>query len=426
MPPDRQCKLEILPNGCKFLTVNVPKQLVYAQVLVNMGSDDEDQSTSGIAHFLEHMNAAFTSSKYPVASENRKTNDAAGTSSNAFTSFKTCGYHIEAHIDLAEKIFDMFVNSISDFKLDPSILEEEANAIKQELSMRYIDDAWYPFELKSYELCYPNHIRSIDTKLERANVDSLKNAQRLEDWRRKYYVPEALTFVIAGQDTDETYRKIVKNCRSHMESLKPGEMSLERNRHITSSTGRHEVMVPNVMDSKVRMSFPLHMTKSDMVKKFCIEIVRKILNKGLSSRLYKTLRYGKGGMVYGVHVTASIDQTQPYLSHLFIETTCKPENVDEVISRIQKEFHDATPEEIEKVKCMFKIEHANADTIDSPEKFADMYSNIAHVNGRLYSNLSMRREKIEILNTGIHMINDLFKQLRDGTPLIMIGTPKTN
>ena len=58
--------------GFKFLSINKPNtNLVFINISIKNGSDNETMKTLEYSHFLEHILTTLTSNKYPDAFKNR-------------------------------------------------------------------------------------------------------------------------------------------------------------------------------------------------------------------------------------------------------------------------------------------------------------------------------------------------------------------
>lgn len=421
---DKTSSMTIFQNGVKYVETFVPGKLIYIEVFVDVGWDDESTSTNGICHFLEHMNAAFTSEEYPDATKNRKIFDDYGVNSNAYTSSKTCGYHVEVHCSKSIEVIRMFIQSIVNFKLDHSILLEEANSIKNELRSGYVDSVWYDFETEWAKTCFKDHIRSVEIRDQVNNVDYLLRApDKLLEWRATHYCPSNMTVTLAGDPTCSEWNQVRQMVTDAMRGITPLPPRAPRSYEESLPEGRKDIHLEKVTSSKIRFFYPLDIVSKDHHAKLCIETWRKIIVKGLSSRLYK-LRYENDGMIYGVFVRILVDKTQPRLSGMYIETTCKPVHVDLICKRVQEELsYPPTLDELERVKHITDIEDANADYLQSASKFGRMYGQCAHLHGGLLSNSVLRQAKRWMLVNARSMFAGLIEFWKLHPPFVMCGHP---
>ncbi len=72
---DKKKDIYIFKNGFKVVFINnrsTNKDIFYCYLYVLTGTLQENKKTLEYQHFLEHMNAFFTSEKYPNGKENMK------------------------------------------------------------------------------------------------------------------------------------------------------------------------------------------------------------------------------------------------------------------------------------------------------------------------------------------------------------------
>jgi predicted Zn-dependent peptidase len=129
-------QLTVLPSGMVVLTKERPDpDAVAISVAVRAGSRDEDESTNGAAHFMEHMFFQGTPSR-PSALDIDRPITARGGRLNATTGWELI--HFDAVVRSAdvgtavEVLADMLTNSL----FEPVALEKERRVVLQELNAR--------------------------------------------------------------------------------------------------------------------------------------------------------------------------------------------------------------------------------------------------------------------------------------------------
>ena len=102
-------------------------------ILVGVGSAWEDEQTSGISHFIEHVN--FKGTKKRTSFDISENADAIGAQLNAFTTKDMTCYHIKSTTEHAEEAFeilsDLFINST----YEKTELDKERTVIVEEINM---------------------------------------------------------------------------------------------------------------------------------------------------------------------------------------------------------------------------------------------------------------------------------------------------
>ena len=125
----------ILPSRLRIVTeeVNTVRSAAVG-IWVNVGSRDENNSTAGASHFLEHL--LFKGTKNRTALDISSSIEAVGGEMNAFTSKEyTCFYArvIDTDLPLAiDVISDLITSSI--VQIDD--VKAEANVVLEEIAMR--------------------------------------------------------------------------------------------------------------------------------------------------------------------------------------------------------------------------------------------------------------------------------------------------
>ncbi|MBX9704242.1 MAG: insulinase family protein, partial [Silvanigrellaceae bacterium] len=85
-----------LANGMEvYFEANHFAPIVSIQVMVKVGSIDEEDQEAGIAHVLEHMLFKGTK-KYPLVGQVASTVELHGGDINAYTTFDHTNYHLTA------------------------------------------------------------------------------------------------------------------------------------------------------------------------------------------------------------------------------------------------------------------------------------------------------------------------------------------
>jgi predicted Zn-dependent peptidase len=125
----------VLSNGIRIITEKIEHyKSVSLGIWVGTGSRDENQTNSGVSHFIEHMVFKGTPSRDTLLIAREL--DAIGGLSNAFTGKEYTCFHSKVldkdFLTLAEILSDIFLNSI----FDPEDIEREKQVVLQEISMK--------------------------------------------------------------------------------------------------------------------------------------------------------------------------------------------------------------------------------------------------------------------------------------------------
>jgi predicted Zn-dependent peptidase len=126
----------VLPSGLVVLTKERPDpDAVAINVAVRVGSRDEDATTSGAAHFMEHMFFQGTPRR-PTALDVQRPITSRGGTLNATTGWELINFDaVVRSADVATAI-DVLADILTNATFDPDALEKERRVVLQELNAR--------------------------------------------------------------------------------------------------------------------------------------------------------------------------------------------------------------------------------------------------------------------------------------------------
>ena len=143
LPMDEDITYGVLPNGLRYAVMSndTPSRTATLLMRVDTGSFDEDETTRGLAHFLEHM--AFNGSESVPEGELTKRLErlglAFGADTNASTSFDQTIYSLElpevSDELLGEALF-LFRETAEKLTLDSDAIDRERGVIQGERRAR--------------------------------------------------------------------------------------------------------------------------------------------------------------------------------------------------------------------------------------------------------------------------------------------------
>ena len=185
-------------------------------IWVNVGSNNEDEETNGLSHFIEHM--LFKGTKNRKANEIAEEIDNLGAQMNAFTSKECTSFYVkvlEENIKEALDILsDMFFNSL----FSPEEIEKEISVVIEEIKM-YEDspeDAVYDklSEIIFNESPMAYNILGTEKNLKTFTQDKVKK------YMGENYSPFNTVISIAGSFDEEEFIKLIEEKFKHWENSK--------------------------------------------------------------------------------------------------------------------------------------------------------------------------------------------------------------
>ena len=366
-----------LDNGIKVLLVPTKgTKLIDFMLSFRVGSDLEKTkpNTLEITHFLEHMFSGMTSNKYPDFYKLRESLVKKGCRINASVDYTTTMYQIKCLKTELLRILDITFNAYTDFKLDEKVLEQERNAIREEINT-ILNDQWIHFIENSNKLFFPNHIRSISQYNHLKNVNNITSKEIIKFFNQ-YYTPKNMLISISG---DFETKKLISILNKTFGSIqKIGRLNKYPSLLFKSDNRILFTKNNNSKSSNLYFTFRINL-EFDNIQKYTIFSIGNLLTGGLGSRLYRRLR-GKEGLLYSIGYDISISKINKKLSYFEINTQVLDKNLYKVIEILLEELHlfktdGPTDIEMEKELNDNKIYYLSTHLNKNPNVELERYSN---------------------------------------------------
>lgn len=379
---DTRYKLRKLKNGITVLLIDIPHSKIFRiEVAVNVGFiDEKNQNEFEHAHFWEHLQAAFPSSKYP-GNTARNTIANLGVSTNASTSPDNTLFYVQGSSHDREKITDIVLQSLVDYKHDPNTFEQERRAVLNEISANE-DSVWLPLMHVIHRLQYSGMPMEHNLAQNRIKNVSKTAIKELLQWKQMHYVPERMVVCVAGdlgKDPELFIQKHVEPIIGKKTSFAPKKYRIRDTvppRSIAYKPHKiNYVECPKATQtSTVCLVFP-HPYSSFDNQSYILQAIAFVLTHGLDCRLYETLRT-KHGLIYSVH--ADIEKDMIHRGLFMIETTVmKVQNVPTVVNLVLEElkyFCKHSIPELAKFHKTCDISEHMAALNRVPARFVSQYS----------------------------------------------------
>lgn len=190
-------------------------------VMFPVGSRYETEKLSGVSHFIEHMMFKGTKKRPNTLILTREI-DRLGADYNAFTEKEFTGYYIKANKDYIETILDILADMLNNSLFDAEEIQREKTVIVEELRM-YRDNPLMNIGNIFEGLMYQNCPLSWDIGGTDKTVMSIKRQDMLA-YRDRYYRPDNMTIVVAGNIDksieEKLNRNFVKKLNGNCEEIK--------------------------------------------------------------------------------------------------------------------------------------------------------------------------------------------------------------
>jgi zinc protease len=163
--------------------------------IVNVGSLDEVDGKSGVAHVLEHM--MFKRTINMKEGEFSRRISIMGGRDNAFTSKEMTGYHQQVHKDSIKEVMKLEADRMRNLIIDKNDFEKELKVVLQERLLRTEDNA----KGLAYEALLAQSFMASPVRRPiigwRNDIENLATVDAVE-WYENWYVPNNITVIIAG------------------------------------------------------------------------------------------------------------------------------------------------------------------------------------------------------------------------------------
>ena len=276
-----------LSNGLKVIMSRVSEiPMVALNTTFKVGSKDEEEDKTGLAHFIEHL--MFEGSKFLKSGEFDEILNRNGGESNAYTTWDSTSYHIVIPSNKLETALWLDSNRFFDISLTEKSFVKQKEVIFEEKLQVYDNTPYGSLEVESSRRLFSKsgYKSPIIGDMEHLKI------MRLEDvfaFFKKYYIPNNAVLSIVG---DIDYYETEKLVRKYYDDINRGEEIFSKEYF---DDDIEEEITDDIFDN-------IHLTGKFLFYKlpmpgskayYAIQILNGILSNGDSSRFYKELVYRK-------------------------------------------------------------------------------------------------------------------------------------
>ncbi len=277
-----------LKSGQKVVVKEVrDNQIVKIDTWINTGSINEDDKTSGISHFLEHL--FFKGTTNYKTGEIDKILDSKGAEVNAATSKDYTHYYIEIpskDFDLALKIHaDMLQNPLiprKELERERKVVIEEISKCKDSPQNRMFDN----FYTLLYEKSNHPYKRTVIGKKE---VIETVTREEILNYFNRFYTPDAYTTVIVG-DVDK--QEAIKKVQEAFNQTKRTQEKIKYPSILPLSKIERKVDTMDINKTHLMLGF-LAPKFSKPIDNYPLDVLATMLTSGKSSILNQKLKEDK-------------------------------------------------------------------------------------------------------------------------------------
>lgn len=321
-----------LKNGLRVLlhVDNTIPVIVYNQWF-KVGSVDEKEGRTGLAHFFEHLMFKGTT-KYP-GKVYEDIIHANGGANNAFTTRDYTGYYTYLPSDKLKLVIDIESDRMRNLLFDDKEIASEREVVKEERRMRYENDIFGALNELLFNTVYKTSQYRWPVIGYMADLNATSTAE-LKDFYRLHYAPNNAVVVIAGSFDPKEARKWVESHYAGIPSQPVPKTQIVP--EVEQKKRRIETLKKNVQNVTVTLTYTTPTVGHPDT--YPLDLLANILGEGSSSRLYKTLVYRDQ---VGSNIGVSHSNTQ-YGGLFQISSSLKPQaKISQFLPEVERQISTA-------------------------------------------------------------------------------------
>jgi len=337
----------VLDNGLKVLLLeNHKSPAVTFQVWYRVGSRNEVDGKTGLAHFLEHMLFKGTDKIGPE--EYSRIIMRNGGRSNAFTMNDATVYFATMSRDKIGIEIDLEADRMVNARLDDTYFSPEKQVVKEERRLRVEDRPNAALDEVTSTITYTVHPYRRPIIGWMGDVQNM-TLEDLKDFYRTYYTPNNAFIVVAGDfATDEIVAKITETFGRIPRGPEPPKMKLKE----PPQKGERRVELRKEAELPL-MIMNYQAPNVGHPDSYALDLLELILSSGRTSRLFRELVYEQQ---IARSADASYDRLSMDPSTFSVSAQAmpgkKPADLEKAIDKILEQLRTelVTAEELEKAK----------------------------------------------------------------------------
>jgi Predicted Zn-dependent peptidases len=379
----------ILENGLRVL-VHEDKStpLVAINILYDVGSRDEDQTMTGLAHLFEHLmfGGSLNIPDYDTPLQ------LVGGENNAFTNNDITNYYLTVPSENIETGFWLESDRMLQLDFSQKNLETQRNVVIEEFNQRYFNQPYGDATLKLRPLAYKVHpYRWPTIGMDMAHIKGI-DLEQVKSFFFSHYAPNNAILALTGNIEYDRAFKLTRKW------FGPIEKRAIRSRNLPVEPQQTEARIITVeRDVPSTALYKVwHVGPRNGKDFYTLDLITDLLAGGESGRLYtKLVREKKLFSEINAYLTADIDPGLIIVQGKLmkgVDIQHADESVNEVITDLQRE--EVTKGEMEKVKNKFESStvFSNTSILNKAANlsFCELLGNPALINNEvdLYRNVS--------------------------------------
>ena len=408
---DEPINIYELDNGHTVILAHKDSEMLNISTWVKTGSINEDDSNTGISHFLEHL--MFKGTKRFKAGYFDRTLESRGAIINAGTSKDYTFYYItipnlDDNLDVAIDLHsDMMLNAcFPDEEIGPSF--DFSKEVPSEKRERYVvleeikmceDRPWSrTYEQLNAEM-YKKHSykrKVIGTSEVIASVPR----EIIYDYYASHYVPSNMTTIVVGDfDKEKVLNSILEKFSFDEKRNTQKPLFVKREQEDEQTETRYVESTHSVNTGFLMFGYKCA-PANDMKNTLIMDIIGVVLGDGTSSRLYKNLVEKPENPVFNIIDTSNYALRDG--NNFYVQANFEASRKDEAISQVKEQVQNVldeqiTDEEFEKAKKKLKI------------RFAELSETVSEIGETIGFNITVC-DDVSSLNDYLKTLNFITKE----------------
>lgn len=337
---------DMLENGLRVITLEDHRTpLVSLQVWYHVGSKDEDPQRQGFAHMFEHMMFRGTDRIGPQ--DHFKYLQRVGAEVNGYTSFDMTVYYETVPASQLDLAMWLEAERLGRLKINEEYFAAEREVVKEERRMRYLNRPYGKLYETLFRAAFTQHPYRWTPIGNLAHLNAA-TAEELRAFFQTFYVPNNATLVIVG---DVQHEEVLASARKYFGAIprRPDPPRVTIEEPVIDEPRRVEITdrAPSPM---VVIAYPAPSTQSP--EAIPLDILRRILSSGQSSRFYRHLVLDKKIAINATTYDSLLEQAGLFVLQATLRPGVSVEQGEEaLLDEIRLLLREGiTPAELEKAK----------------------------------------------------------------------------
>lgn len=284
-------------NGLRLLTIpNKAVESVTVIVFVKTGGRYEPIEKSGLSHYVEHTIFKGTQ-KRPRMQDIAVEIEQVGGMHNAATSHEFTYYYVKVPMDKIEVAFDILSDTLFNSEFKKEYLELERQVILEEINV-YNDSPIDKVGDYFLTLLWPNHPLGSELTGTKEQFLSITR-QDILDYMDTYYYPNNMLLTVSGNVKESLAERLTEQY-----FMKQSKKNIPTFDKVVEKQTKPEIDLHYKETDQTHFFLGVRSLPANHPDRYILEVLTAVLGKGMSSRLFETVRE-KNGLCY--YITAGME-----------------------------------------------------------------------------------------------------------------------